>query len=104
MSEMDIQHPTILRGAIDLDDANGGLNADVSAFDTELAGYGQPWGKDTLGSLIGECYQNAYGLAMNCLATNAEEFDRFVGGMRITHGTYLQAEEDSGRDGGNVEV
>jgi hypothetical protein len=49
----------------------------------ELAGYGEPWGTDLIGSLMGVCYQVITGAAMESFTSNAAAMHE--------HGTRVQA-------------
>ncbi|GIF66123.1 hypothetical protein Ais01nite_41580 [Asanoa ishikariensis] len=42
----------------------------LAAFQSELASYGQPWGNDDLGSLIGMAYETVLDVAMDCITEN----------------------------------
>ncbi|MEU5881170.1 hypothetical protein [Spirillospora sp. NPDC047279] len=46
------------------------LRSDWEAFQGELAGFGQPWGTDDIGSLIGGCYQAVFEVAVECYQEN----------------------------------
>lgn len=41
-----------------------------TAFQAELSSYGQPWGNDDLGSLIGMAYEVVMEAAMECITDN----------------------------------
>jgi len=49
------------------------LQADWQAFQGELAGFGEPWGSDDIGSLIGGCYQAVYEVAVEAYNDNLED-------------------------------
>ncbi len=44
----------------------------LTAFQSELAAFGQPWGNDDLGSLIGMAYETVLDVAMDCIAGNLD--------------------------------
>ncbi|MDG4820878.1 hypothetical protein O7635_03300 [Asanoa sp. WMMD1127] len=43
-----------------------------TAFQAELASFGQPWGNDDLGSLIGMAYEVVMEVAMDCISGNLD--------------------------------
>ncbi|SNS93271.1 hypothetical protein SAMN05421812_102411 [Asanoa hainanensis] len=47
-----------------------GISQRLSAFQAELASFGQPWGNDDLGSLIGMAYETVLEVAMDCITEN----------------------------------
>ncbi|HZL73952.1 MAG TPA: hypothetical protein VFB83_01135 [Propionibacteriaceae bacterium] len=53
-------------------------DAALSGFIAELEGFGQPWGDDTLGSLIGLSYQGIFEVAMDCFASNLDLIDEYA--------------------------
>lgn len=49
------------------------LAAAVSGFQGQLAGFGQPWGGDDIGSLIGAAYTEIAQYVFDCLGMSADE-------------------------------
>jgi hypothetical protein len=50
-------------------------HAQTVSLQQELAGYGQPWGDDMVGSLIHVCYGAISGLAIASFTSNAAALD-----------------------------
>jgi hypothetical protein len=48
------------------------LKDEWEAFCGKLEGYGEPWGSDDVGSLIGACYTVVFQAATECYASNVE--------------------------------
>jgi hypothetical protein len=48
------------------------LKDEWEAFCGKLEGYGEPWGSDDVGSLIGACYTVVFQAASECYASNVE--------------------------------
>jgi hypothetical protein len=71
------------------------IRNEVSMFQAELAGFGQPWGNDDLGSLIGMVYESIAELAMDCYNTNTDEIDEIGGLTRMMGANYLATEQNN---------
>lgn len=71
------------------------LRSELQAFQNHLAGYGEPWGNDDLGSLIGGCYQAISELAFDCYNDNIAELEGHADGVNAMASTYFQAEDVS---------
>jgi hypothetical protein len=68
------------------------LQGHLSAFQQELAGYGQPWGSDMVGSLIGMCYGVISGIAMQSVTSNIAGLDDHAQRVQAMSTLYGQAE------------
>lgn len=68
------------------------LELRVSAFQQDLAGYGDPFGDDMVGSLIRGCYQAISGAAMKCYASNTSAMGSQGSRVQLMAATYQQAE------------
>lgn len=77
------------------------LESRISAFRQELAGYGNPFGNDMVGSLIAGCYQAISGGAMKCYVSNTRAMGSQGSRVQLMAATYQQAdgvnEADSNR-------
>jgi hypothetical protein len=74
------------------------LHDDLAGFRAELAGHGEPWGKelnDQIGPLIGACYTAIAGVAMSCYAKNVETLGRHGDATRATAANYRGSDEAS---------
>src|ERR1044072_2398383 len=83
-----------------IDNAGGGIRASAqrlksewTAFQQELAGHGEPWGNDDLGSWLGMLYQGAYELAADCFQDNTEAIDDHGQGVNAMAADYRGAEQ-----------
>jgi hypothetical protein len=65
----------------------------IHALQSDLAQYGEPWGNDDVGSLIGMCYDVIAGLAMDSYQTNIDGLARFAEGVKSMADSYRQAED-----------
>jgi hypothetical protein len=50
----------------------------LAAFHERLASYGAPWGNDELGSAIGEIYQGALAMTLDCYESNLEAMNDYA--------------------------
>ncbi|MEV6343793.1 hypothetical protein [Actinoplanes sp. NPDC051851] len=71
------------------------IRSQLAAFQAQLSGYGEPWGTDDLGSLIGEVYGVICELAMECYSENTIEIDEVGEGTRVMAVNYLDTEESN---------
>ena len=67
----------------------------LGAFQRELDSYGQPWGNDDLGSLIGMSYLGIYDAAMDCFVSNLDLIDTYAKGLSQAADGYEQTDRDS---------
>jgi hypothetical protein len=49
------------------------LNASIGGFQGQLGAFGEPWGNDDIGSLIGVAYTEIAQYIFDCLGTSADE-------------------------------
>ncbi|TMQ94238.1 hypothetical protein ETD83_24105 [Actinomadura soli] len=71
------------------------LKADWEAFQAELAGFGEPWGTDDIGSLIGGCYQAIYEAAADCYNDNIEAMTEDGDTVQSVAANHLAAEKSN---------
>ncbi|GIF11787.1 hypothetical protein Ate01nite_18190 [Actinoplanes teichomyceticus] len=71
------------------------IRGELVAFQSQLAAFGQPWGNDDLGSLIGEVYHAIYELAVDCYTENTGEIDEVGATTRVMAVNYLDTEESN---------
>jgi hypothetical protein len=50
----------------------------LTAFHDKLAAYGAPWGNDELGSVIGEIYQGALAMTLDCYQSNLDAMNDYA--------------------------
>lgn len=101
MTEMRIAHRELDAAGQGIQETAGKMHGDLTAFQTELAGHGEPWGKelnDPIGPLIGVCYTAIASAAMACYSTNAGELGRHGDKVRASAAAYRGSEEDSRSD------
>jgi len=60
---------------VDLSRVAGEFASALRSFQSELAGFGAPWGADEIGSLIGAAHEEVAQWAFECFATAAEEVE-----------------------------
>ena len=91
--ELRVTQDDLRRAAGLLGQAIDRTDADLAALEADLAGFGQPWGGDEIGMLIGACYQGAYDMALECFTTNLDELDGFAEDLETMADTYQGAED-----------
>ncbi|MFA1538474.1 WXG100 family type VII secretion target [Actinomadura monticuli] len=93
MGELRVSEADLRKAAARLGQAIDQMDQDLAAFKGELSGFGQPWGGDDIGMLIGACYQGAYDLAMECYDSNLDELDGFAEDLEEMADNYKDAED-----------
>ena len=78
MKEIDVDTESLRQAKVLIGGSTGETDAALSGFIAELERFGQPWGDDTLGSLIGVSYQGIFEVAMDCFASNLDLIDEYA--------------------------
>jgi hypothetical protein len=66
--------PSALGGSgAELSEVAAAFLRELRSFQSELAGFGSPWGADEIGSLIGAAHEEVASWAFECFQTAAEE-------------------------------
>ncbi|MFD0687860.1 hypothetical protein [Actinomadura fibrosa] len=93
--ELKVDHQQMLKTGRSLGEAAQGVKAHWEQFQAELESFGQPWGQDDVGSLIGGCYQAIFEYFQECLGENADAVGEHAAGVQeMAHG-YREAEDTS---------
>jgi len=71
------------------------LKSEWTSFQGELASYGQPWGNDDLGSLIGMCYQAIVEVAQECYEENTGDIGDHAEGVHAMATNYQETEKET---------
>jgi hypothetical protein len=101
-AELYVDPAQIQRSGAQISSAARQLHGQVSSFQQDLAGYGQPWGHDMVGSLIGGCYLAISGAAMESFADNTSALDDQGTRVQAMASTYRQAEDVNTADVNHV--
>ncbi|RLP94026.1 WXG100 family type VII secretion target [Micromonospora sp. CV4] len=73
MSGFEVE-PTALRaGGDQVIGASERFIGQLESFEAQMAGYGEPWGGDDIGSLIGVVYTGVSAWVLDCIGVAAEE-------------------------------
>jgi hypothetical protein len=71
------------------------LKSKVAALQQKLAGHGEPWGNDDVGSIIGMLYQGASELVFDCYDDNIGGLEDHAEGVHAMAAEYFGAEDAS---------
>lgn len=82
MREIDVDTESLRQAKVLIGNCTEETDTALGGFIAELEGFGQPWGDDTLGSLIGLSYQGIFEVAMDCFASNLELIDEYAERLR----------------------
>jgi hypothetical protein len=89
-------HPEALRaGGATLASVGAQLGEGLERFDAAIASFGQPWGGDYIGMLIGEAYQAAVDYAMGNFFAAADEIASAGEDVMGMADAYASTEESS---------
>jgi hypothetical protein len=77
----------------DISTAADQLSQQVAAFQAGIAGFGEPWGTDDLGSLIGMTYQAIAEMAMECFQDNITDLAAYGEDVGTMADTYESADQ-----------
>ncbi|MFI0483255.1 hypothetical protein [Actinomadura sp. 9N215] len=83
----------IRRSGIGIGSSAQKLKADWEAFRSELAAFGEPWGTDDIGSLIGEMYRAVYEVAAECYNDNVETMTEDSDAVQAVAANHFRAEQ-----------
>ena len=78
MSDIEVQTESLRQAKVLIGNSTQETDAALSVFIAELEQFGQPWGDDELGSLIGLSYQGIFEVAMDCFASNLDVIDEYA--------------------------
>ncbi|ATO14075.1 hypothetical protein CO540_09710 [Micromonospora sp. WMMA2032] len=68
-------HPPLIRAAgKGVADLATRFSGELEAFEARMRGYGEPWGADDIGSLIGIAYTEVANYIVDCVGMATEEF------------------------------
>ncbi|MEH1165242.1 hypothetical protein V6V47_07635 [Micromonospora sp. CPCC 205539] len=67
---------------------------DLDGFQSQMDGYGEPWGADDIGSLIGVAYTEVAAYVFDCLGIAGEELDSAGGDLGGMADAYDLVDED----------
>jgi len=79
-----------------LDEVVDGFAESLARFEETINGFGEPWGADDIGMLIGELYLGIHDLAMTCFEGNGEVLGQFADGLHTMADNFERAEQDIG--------
>jgi glycogen debranching enzyme len=78
MKDVDVNTESFRQAKVLIGNSTQETDAALSAFIAELEGFGEPWGNDDLGALIGLSYQGIFEVAMDCFASNLDVIDSYA--------------------------
>jgi hypothetical protein len=96
--ELRVDADQIQRSGARISSAAEELGGHVTGFQRELAGYGQPWGHDMVGSLIGGCYLAISGAAMRSFTSNTSALSDHGDRVQAMASVYRQTEQANTQD------
>ncbi|GAA2711592.1 WXG100 family type VII secretion target [Actinoplanes palleronii] len=67
----------------------------LESFEAQMAGYGEPWGGDDIGSLIGTVYVGVSAWVLDCIGVAAEEIGAAGSDLTLMADNYESVEQES---------
>ena len=92
---LNVDAESIRRGGEGIRSTAHQVRAEWQALQAKLSGYGEPWGQDMIGMLIGGCYMAIYELTAECIEQNVTGLEDHAEGATVMASNYLQAEDAS---------
>ncbi|TDD25209.1 PE domain-containing protein [Actinomadura sp. KC06] len=71
------------------------FNQQVQQFQSQITGYGEPWGGDDIGMLIGLAHTACFEAAMDCFKENAKELEERVKALEAVAKNYTTMEQSN---------
>lgn len=93
MAQYDISPDSLRRASKGVGDAADELDSALTSFAQALSSVGDPWGTDTLGTLIGGGYAATEELALQTYNSVVESLDGFSEGLEDMAMNYGDAED-----------
>ncbi|GIF72077.1 WXG100 family type VII secretion target [Asanoa siamensis] len=94
MTGFQVEPDSLRTSATGLDDVVDRFGDALEEFETTIAAFGQPWGGDDLGTIIGELYLGVHDLAMGCFESNGELLGQFAHGLHTMADSFESAETE----------
>jgi uncharacterized protein YukE len=94
MTGFKVEPESLRQAARELDDAVDAVDDVLDRFDDRLAGFGEPWGDDDVGFLIGLCYLPGYDTAMACFENNLDELGSYGDRLSAMADAYQDVDDD----------
>ena len=88
-------HPPLIRAAgRGVTDLAKRFNGELEAFEARMQGFGEPWGADDIGSLIGIAYTEVANYIFDCVGMAADEFTSAGADITGMADAYERVDED----------
>ncbi|WP_019631756.1 WXG100 family type VII secretion target [Actinomadura atramentaria] len=71
------------------------LQQALSDFEATVDGFGQPWGADDIGSIIGMAHDEAFDTALDCFTTNADDLAEYAEALTQMADNYVEMEQSN---------
>ncbi|MET8354310.1 MULTISPECIES: WXG100 family type VII secretion target [unclassified Micromonospora] len=72
-----------------------GFIGELESFESQMQGFGEPWGADDIGSLIGVAYTAVAAWVLDCIGEAAEEIGSAGSDLTLMADNYEAAEQDT---------
>lgn len=95
MRDVEIDPTSLRKAKLGIGQSGQDTDTVLGTFVAELEGYGEPWGGDDLGSLIGLSYQGIFAAAMDCFATNLDVIDDYAERLGTAADDYERTDQAS---------
>jgi hypothetical protein len=95
VSGFEVQPAALRAGGEQVIDAAERFIGQLESFEAEMAGYGEPWGGDDIGSLIGVVYTGVSAWVLDCIGVAAEEIGAAGSDLTLMADNYERVEQES---------
>ncbi|SCF08801.1 hypothetical protein GA0070607_5375 [Micromonospora coriariae] len=90
----EVEPQTMRDAGATVSDLAGRFLDELDGFEAQMTGYGEPWGADDIGSLIGVAYTEVAAYVFDCLGLAAEEIGSAGGDLSSMADAYDRVDED----------
>ena len=95
MPTFSIDPDSIQRAAVEIQGVADDLDGTVGRFVQALSQFGDPWGMDMLGMLIGGGYAAIEQLALETLDSIVDSFDQYAEGLTSMAASYREVDDSA---------
>lgn len=93
-NSFEVDPPQIRKAGRDIADFAQRFIDEMDAFEARMEGYGQPWGNDDIGSLIGTAYTEVAAYIFDCVGIAMDEIGSAGDDVAKMADAYERADED----------
>ena len=95
MNGFEVEPAALRAGGDQVIGAADRFTGQLESFEAQMAGYGEPWGGDDIGSLIGAVYTGVSAWVLDCIGVAAEEIGAAGSDLTAMADNYESVEQET---------